>query len=68
MKEFESLHWFEGVAHRFKKEEKKLEMTTKKQEEQKMQQISLRKINDYRFEFNALHWSFNAARIFFDEI
>ena len=71
---FDSLHWFQSVMEKFDKDEKFLKVKEGKQgkytgkEEDLMQQnMSLRKIDTYRTEFEILFFTFNSAMILFNE-
>ena len=46
-KEFDTLHWFESVDFKFEQEEGKMKVSTS-EEVEKMQQISLKKIQVFR--------------------
>lgn len=71
--DFDSLHWFESVNDKFKKENVKLEQLAQAErrgakrttKEQQTAQLSLKKNNLYLNEFELLEYSFSGARIFF---
>jgi len=67
---FDSLHWFQSVIDKFDRDAKFLMATRGKQldkEDELMQQnMSLRRIDTYRNEFELLYFTFNSAVILFN--
>ena len=64
---FDSLNWFESIEATLNEEEERLANTAQSDEVQKVQQISMRKVQVYRLEFDLLKYSLSGARIFFSE-
>lgn len=65
---FESLHWFSSVTTKFSNE--RIQMSTREgstEDLQKMQQISLKKIEVFEQEFETLSFCYSAAKLFFDD-
>jgi WASH complex subunit 7 len=69
---FESLHWFHSVIEKLENDEKQFNSSkagvNKKYNDDIMQQnMSLRKINTYKNEFELLHYTYNSAVIVFND-
>ncbi|KAJ4462623.1 putative WASH complex subunit 4 [Paratrimastix pyriformis] len=69
--QFDSLHWFASVAAHLKSEEdrirEQLRTARRPQDELQTLQLTLRRSEAYRNEFNMLFFSFSGARIFFKD-
>jgi len=68
-KQFDSLHWFEEVRNRYLDEQRKLqvEISRQRKEEQQTSILTVRKLKSYEMEFELLRFSFDGARIFFND-
>jgi len=64
---FESLHWFQSVIDKLANDEK-LNLNSKKGKEDVMMQqnMSLRRIQTYKTEFELLYYTYNSANILFN--
>jgi len=68
-KQFDSLHWFQEVRNRYLDEQRKLqvEISRQRKEEQQTSILTVRKLKSYEMEFELLRFSFDGARIFFND-
>jgi len=66
-RQFDSLHWFEEVTHRYTEEQKAIQVQASKQrkEDQQTVALTLKKLKTYQSEFELLRFCFHGARIFF---
>jgi len=64
---FDSLHWFESITFKFAEEQERLAKAATNEDIQKMQQISIRKIQAFKQEYQLLQYCFMSARIFFSD-
>ncbi|KAL6052161.1 WASH complex subunit 4 [Balamuthia mandrillaris] len=69
--DFDSLHWWESVKHKYKKEQDKLNAMAKQKgkdkEDQQTLALTLKKLSAHQREFELLRFTFNGARIFFKD-
>lgn len=68
-KQFDSLHWFEEVRDKYRKEMSNVEaqMSKQKKEDQQTAILTKARLKSYQTEFELLQFSFDGARIFFNE-
>jgi len=68
-KQFDALHWFEEVNARYNEEVRKLQadLSKLKKEEQQTSTLTIKKLRSYQMEFELLRFSFDGARIFFND-
>ena len=68
---FESLHWFQSVIEKLENDGKQfnnMKAGSKKSQDDLLQQnMSLRKINTYKNEFELLYYTYNSATIVFND-
>jgi len=71
-KQFDSLHWFEAVHNHFNAELNKLQAQVQamksKKEEQQTAVLTIKRLKDNLKEFELLRFSFDGARIFFNDM
>ncbi|XP_070557659.1 WASH complex subunit 4-like isoform X2 [Ptychodera flava] len=69
--EFDSLHWYQSVRHKYNTEKKSVSNQQKPgfgQSDEKLEQtmvLTLKRLEMYQQEFDLLHYSLSSARIFF---
>jgi WASH complex subunit 7 len=65
----DSLHWFQSVIEKFENDSKQFSQhkVKKTQDDLLQQNMSLRKINTYKNEFELLYFTYNTARIVFND-
>jgi len=68
-KAFDSLHWFEEVRNKYVSEQKKFQAESAKQKKEEQQQsvLTVKKLRAHQLEFELLRFSFDGARIFFND-
>jgi WASH complex subunit 7 len=68
-KQFDSLHWFEEVQKKYSEERKAVQaqMSKQKKDEQTTSMLTVQRLKSYETEFALLRFSFNGARIFFND-
>merc|ERR1712003_522062 len=65
---FDSLHWFQSVNAKFSSEEKAVKESRRKETDVKLDQtntLTMKRLDQYRQEFELLYYSLSSARIFF---
>eukprot|EP01114_Cavostelium_apophysatum_P015887 TRINITY_DN4419_c1_g1_i1.p1 TRINITY_DN4419_c1_g1~~TRINITY_DN4419_c1_g1_i1.p1 ORF type:complete len:1166 (-),score=413.58 TRINITY_DN4419_c1_g1_i1:31-3102(-) len=68
-KQFDALHWFDEVRNHYQQEIRKLQADTAKlkKEEQETIVLTSKKLQSYQLEFELLRFTFDGARIFFND-
>ncbi|KAL5260221.1 hypothetical protein ACHWQZ_G010367 [Mnemiopsis leidyi] len=65
---FDSLHWFQSVNAKFRSEEKAVKESKQREADVKLDQtnsLTMKRLDQYRQEFELLYYSLSSARIFF---
>ena len=65
---FDSLHWFQSVNNKFNTEEKAVKDSKRRETDVKLDQtntLTMKRLDQYRQEFELLYYSLSSARIFF---